>query len=90
MIQQGRNQRPLGVEARSYISKHGLTALYRGFVSDAAQTSFCLHSLVHDSNYVNINESMIALCCLFSMVCVITARHTKIANRFIKQAARVV
>lgn len=31
MIQQGRNQRPLGVEARSYISKHGLTALYRGF-----------------------------------------------------------
>ena len=33
MIQQGRNQRPLMAEARSYIGKHGLTALYRGFVS---------------------------------------------------------
>lgn len=33
MIQQGRNQRALMTEARSYISRHGLTALYRGFVS---------------------------------------------------------
>lgn len=33
MIQQGRNQRALMTEARSYIGRHGLTALYRGFVS---------------------------------------------------------
>ena len=33
MIQQGRNQRALMTEARSYIRRHGLTALYRGFVS---------------------------------------------------------
>lgn len=33
MIQQGRNQRALLTEARSYIGRHGLTALYRGFVS---------------------------------------------------------
>ena len=33
MIQQGRNQRPLLAEAKSYIARHGLTSLYRGFVS---------------------------------------------------------
>lgn len=37
MIQQGRNQRSLMTEARSYISKHGLKAMYRGFVSTSAK-----------------------------------------------------